>query len=174
MKDEINRIYLGLPENLKITVFWVARPNRTNQPSNLNSSSDLIVEYRNGLVLGFDWIKMDSKHIMRILQEQFFRSKAIFENCSKHQKLNVIKNKVYRIYGRIYEEGEFKDIPFEKIWDADNDYKLPWENFEQFKGFLDFNKYWDVVFKKRIVEEVEIINDELWYEPKPIEKWHLN
>ena len=63
MENQIEKIYIGLPEDLKDKVFWVARPYRTNLLSHIEGGTDVIMEYHNGDVLGYDWIKEPFQYI---------------------------------------------------------------------------------------------------------------
>jgi hypothetical protein len=69
MESEIKRIYIGLPQALINKVFWVARPYRTNPLSHIEGGIDIVMEYRNGKVLGYDWIKCSTSYIYAIFGE---------------------------------------------------------------------------------------------------------
>jgi hypothetical protein len=60
--DRIKRVSLGLPKSLVNDVLWVAREYRTNPLSHEPGGSDVVVEYHNDEVLGYDWIKFPSKY----------------------------------------------------------------------------------------------------------------
>lgn len=63
MNGEIERVYYGLPEEIADEVLWVSDEYRVNPLSHIKGGSEIIVEYQNGEVLGYDKIKYPSKFI---------------------------------------------------------------------------------------------------------------
>jgi hypothetical protein len=119
MDSEVERIYIGLPEELKEKVFWVTRPYRTNPLSHIPGGTDIIVEYHNGEVLGYDWIKEPFNYIREI--------DVVKECCSNGDDPDVIsfdfdlelfKSKVSGIFIRKFKTENHKSVNFEKVWNS--------------------------------------------------------
>lgn len=59
----IEKVYLGLPDHLVHRVQPVAREYRTNPLSHEPGGFDIVVEYKDGDVLLYDWIKRPSAYV---------------------------------------------------------------------------------------------------------------
>jgi len=161
LSEEIKKIYLGLPEHFKNVVFWVGRKFRTNILSHQPGGGDIIVEYHNGKILGYDWIKFPSRYVQTIFRKQFFKNEIEFEQYKEYEQLNVIKKEVARLFARIYKEDEFDIIYFEEIWNSENDEKLPWVKLEEFENEKEKERNEKAKTKeeKTIIEKVEKLDD---------------
>jgi len=62
----ILRVYIGLPNHLADRVFWPARKYRKNALSHIEGGVDFVVEFDDGRVLGYDWIKSTYAYISEI------------------------------------------------------------------------------------------------------------
>ena len=61
----IRNVFLGLPESLKDLVLWVNDKYRTNPLSLQPGGSDVVVEYHNNNVYGYDRIKFPSAYVLK-------------------------------------------------------------------------------------------------------------
>lgn len=132
MNNQIKRIYLGLPDSFKETVFWVGRKYRTNLLSHSPGGGDIIVEYHNGKILGYDWIKYPSRYVQNIFIKLFFRNDTTFEQYKEYDQVKIIKKEISKVFTRIYEKDEFETVPFEEVWNSEIDNTLPWNNIEEY------------------------------------------
>lgn len=62
----IKNVYNGIPGALVDEIMWVQRKYRTNRLSHIEGGSDVVVEYHEGDVFGYDWIKRPSEYIKSI------------------------------------------------------------------------------------------------------------
>lgn len=62
----IRRVYINLPKHLADRVFWPARKYRKNALSHIEGGVDVVVEFHDGRVLGYDWIKSTYAYISEI------------------------------------------------------------------------------------------------------------
>lgn len=94
--EEIEHVYIGLPEHLVNCVFWVKREARTNILSHEPGGSDVVIEYYNGHARGYDWIKKPSVYI-----GTFF------------------SGEILSVYARTYNDEEYSTAVFEEVWNAE-------------------------------------------------------
>ena len=172
--EDNNNIISGLPENIKNKVLWLAKPNSATSPDNTKTLTDLVVELQTGKVFGFDKIIMPSEHIKNIFEEFFSRNIIAVETPSRQQKLSIVKQYVFRIYCRIYNEDTINEIPFKKIWLSYRDDKFPWEKIEDFNELFILQRTFSLAFNKLALEDRATTIGEFNYVVKPIEKWQLN
>ena len=60
------RVFVGLLSDLASRVIFVEPPYRTHEWSLIPGGSDVVVEYTNGSVSGYDNVKMPSRYVGRI------------------------------------------------------------------------------------------------------------
>lgn len=142
--DEIKKIYLGLPQDMRTRVFWVGRKYRTNLLSHQPGGGDIIVEYHSGKVFGYDWIKYPSRYVSNIFIKQFKKANENFETFKENIQLGIIKKEVSRLFARVYEEDEFETVNFEEVWNSEIDEKLPWDKLKEFE---------DIKYKERVEKQ---------------------
>jgi len=169
-----NNINSGLPDNIKNKVHWLAKPNSATSQDNTKILTDLVVELQNGKVLGFNKIIMPSEYIKHIFEKFFSRNILAVQNPSRQQKLSIVKQYVFRIYCRIYNEDNSNKTSFKKIWLAYRDHRFPWEKIADFNELFILQRSLALSFNKLELEDRATTIGEFNYEIKPIEKWHLN
>jgi hypothetical protein len=131
MDEEIERISIGLPNDLKDRVFWVARPYRTNSLSYIPGGTEIIMEYHNGQVLGYDWIKYPIDYIngMEIMKECWSGGNDTnIWDCD----FDLFKAKVSGIFIRKYKTENYRTACFEKVWDSANSEDSPLDVIDYF------------------------------------------
>jgi len=164
----IKRIYLGLPDNLKQKVFWVQRDYRKNPLSFIPNGADIIVEYQNGQVFGYDWIKDSSDYVRKIIFDHFENGNFSFKQLSQEKKLENIKNTFSKLYVRIYHETEFETEEFTEIWNNEIDILFPWDKAREYDHkrfqeqrdkklitFVEAKKLGDLPFWKEYIREIK-------------------
>jgi hypothetical protein len=173
MEENYNRIS-GLPENIKHKVHWLAKPNKASSGDKTKIFTDLVIELQTGKVLGFNKIIMPSEHIKNIFEEFFSRNILAIETPSRHQKLSILRQYIFRIYCRIYTEDTSKETSFKKIWLAYRDHRFPWETIEYFNELFILQRSFNLAFNKLALEDRATNMGECNYVLKPLEKWQLN
>lgn len=126
------RVLIGIPEGIKDKIFWVAREYRTNQLSFVPGGSDVIVVYHNSSILGYDWVKLPSRYIPKIMDKEIEVIYVGYGEMDENQQLHVFKTMVSSIYARKYSPDNWNSAPFEKIWDSTTSKELPWEVLKDF------------------------------------------
>jgi len=130
--DRIKRVYLGLPKNLADAVLWVAREYRTNPLSYKPGGSDVVVEYHNDNVYGYDWIKFPSKYVSKIWTKGISEIHDDYEYWEEEEQIEEIKKEIKRIYARKYKKENFEIVPFKEIWNSETSDDLPWKLLEEY------------------------------------------
>lgn len=143
MEKKVKRVYKGLPESYVGEVLWVAREFRTNPLSHVPGGSDVVVEYHEGEILGYDWIKYPSRYIRKIFNDSVSNLYSDFEERDTQFQLSVVKEKISKIFARTYDNREFEKVPFENIWDSTTATELPWvklKRFDRRRGLAAYSK----------------------------------
>lgn len=84
-----------IPKHLKSKIHWVDRDYRINPLSKIPASSEVIVEYSDNSILGYDWIHRPSKYVSQIFDE----------------------NEIRRVYVRSFRnEEEYESNQFKVVW----------------------------------------------------------
>jgi hypothetical protein len=156
MNNDIKKIYLGLPIHFKNIVFWVGRKFRKNILSHEPGGGDIIVEYHNGKILGYDWIKFPSHYVHSIFIKQFFNDNTTFEQYKEYQQVNIIKKEVSRLFARIYKDDEFDSIYFEEVWNSKEDNDLPWNKLKEFESKKEEIKNLKIIEQDKIQKIINI------------------
>ncbi len=169
-----NYLNSGLPENIKNKVDWLEKPNSATSRDEEKIVTDLVIELQNGRVLGFNKVIMPSEYIKNIFEEFFSRNVIDIENPSREQKLSVVKQYVFRIYCRIYNEDTSNETPFKKIWLSYRENRFPWEKIAEFNELFILRESLVLAFNKLSLEDRATTIGEARYVVQPIEKWHLN
>lgn len=122
---DIHRIYIGLPDHLVRKVHWVERKFRTNPKSYQPGGSDVIIEWHNGRIIGYDWIKYPSLYVKKIFKKELGISEVI--------NLSTVKDEIASVFARKYkDEGEYSTSSFEEVWNWQNSKQFPWRSLEPF------------------------------------------
>jgi hypothetical protein len=130
--DRIKRVYLGLPKELIDIILWVAREYRTNPLSHHPGGSDVVVEYHNTKVFGYDWIKFPSKYVSRIWTKGITKIYEDYGNWEEEKQMDEIKKEIKSIYARKYDKENFETVPFKEIWNSKTANVLPWKLLEDY------------------------------------------
>ncbi|MEM7590932.1 MAG: hypothetical protein AAF383_05335 [Cyanobacteria bacterium P01_A01_bin.83] len=123
--------YAGLPEDLVNRVLWVERDIRTNYLSHILGGTNLVIEYRDGRVLGYDWIKRPSLYVAKAIcvfeqwgwDRSYYRNYShflnYFEACDKSGNNAFTENSLFKIFARKehYKKPGVFD-PFREIWNS--------------------------------------------------------
>jgi hypothetical protein len=127
--SQINRVCIGLPDDLIGSILWVNDEYRTNPLSLEPGGSDIIVEYSNKEVFGYDKIKIPSKYIEKICGSRLLED---FVSENREVQLEVIRDNIRNVYARKYSSETYETEPFEKVWDSITSDLFPWEELQAF------------------------------------------
>ena len=130
--SSINRVYLGLPENFRNIVLWVAREYRKNPLSHQPGGSDVIVEYHSMKIFGYDWIKFPSRYIQKVWLGNISEKHDDYVDFALDVQLDIIKEEIKSIYARKYTTANFEQVPFKQIWNSSTSIELPWKLLESY------------------------------------------
>ena len=137
--NRVKRVNLGLPKSLVNEVLWVGREYRTNPLSHEPGGSDVVVEYHNDDVLGYDWIKFPSKYISKIWSKGISEVHEDYEEWEEEEQMKIIKKEIKRIYARKYDKENFETVPFKEIWNSEISDEIPWKLLEHYDNkFIRF------------------------------------
>jgi len=125
----IKQLHPGLPNYLQGKVFWVGRNYRTNSLSHIQGGNDVVVEYQDESVLGYDWIKMPSYYISKILSTRILGYGEDLKRISSIDAAELIKDDVKRIFAR--ERSEDGVEIFEEVWNKDTE-EMPWDALREY------------------------------------------
>jgi hypothetical protein len=128
----IKRVYLGLPKHLKDKVLWVSPEFRTNSLSHEPGGSDIVVEYHDQNVYGYDRIKMPSRYVQKFWSEGISMIHENFNNLNDNDQLDVIRQKVKSLYARKYSENNYEVEEFKEIWNHKSSVYSPLEILKEF------------------------------------------
>lgn len=103
MPSGIVRVYIGLPPELRGRVYWVERERRKNPLSHQPGGSDVVVEYGDGRVFGYDWVKSTAPYVRTFVEDL---------------------HTVVRVFARRYEEDGGDGEGFEQVWRHGDDLDL--------------------------------------------------
>ncbi len=156
--NEIKKIYLGLPQDMRTRVFWVGRKFRTNLLSHQPGGGDIIVEYHSGKIFGYDWIKYPSRYVLNIFNRHFKKNNENFERFKENIQLGIIKKEVSRIFARVYEKDEFETVNFEEVWNSEIDKKLPWDKLKEFVNIKEKERDRKQLVQSKIVAKQQAKN----------------
>ncbi len=121
IRDE--KYYAGLPEDLINSVFWVGREFRRNPLSHQPGGCNLIIEYQDGRILEYDWIKQPSYYINKAIYNQINHQLGDYQ-LSNHKFLSVedimeISREYFkRIFVKQYTYDGLSSLPFEEAWNS--------------------------------------------------------
>ena len=161
----IERVYIGLPERLVPIVLWVDRKYRTNHLSHIPGGSDVVVEYHDGRVLGYDWIKKPSVYIRTFFAGLVEYGSDEFKTLDKNMQLQIAKNKIARLYAREYnDDEEYSTTGFEVAWNSETSEEMPWKSLERFDRRQDKQHHFN--FEKISTFKPQNVSDYYGYEPE--------
>ncbi|MCA1762329.1 MAG: hypothetical protein ABR574_11215 [Cryomorphaceae bacterium] len=128
----IKKLQHGLPTDLARKIHWVNRSYRTNRLSHLEGGGDIVVEYENGSVLGYDWIKFPPAYISKIFSRRLLGKDQDIRRISSEQAIDLIHEDVVRIYARPSTDEE-KIVIFEEVWNRDTQ-EMPWDSLAPYNA----------------------------------------
>jgi len=155
MKREIQRIFIGLPDEFKNRVHWVDKNYRKNPLSLEPGGSDVVIEFKNNHVFGYDCVKFPSNYIykiiLRIIEEEEIND---FMELPLQIQFDIVKQKIHRVYARKYiDKEEYLVQPFVEVWNANTSNELPWVVLKEYDFIL-----WGNSKKQYVTESVMIIS----------------
>lgn len=131
---EPQQVYIGLPQRLADAVLWVGDKYRTNPLSRRPGGSDVVVEYHNGYVLGYDKIKYPPVYIHTFFPGIVEYGGDEFNRLDERQKLQIAKQKIARFYWRTdNNDQDYSTANFVEVWNSETSNEMPWESFRRFK-----------------------------------------
>lgn len=129
MHEEPKRVYIGLPEHITHRVLWVGSEYRTNHLSRIPGGSDVVVEYHDGQVSGYDWIKRPSNYI------RTFFAGIVEYGLDEKSQIQIVKLKIATVFARKYKnEDEYSTSAFVEVWNSETSNEVPWKSLERFEG----------------------------------------
>jgi hypothetical protein len=126
------RVYLGLPKAFWSQVIWVPVKYRTNPLSHQPGGADVVVEYHNKDIFGYDRIKKPARYISAIWNDSISKIYKDYHEWDEEEQLDEIKSNIRSIHARCYNEDDFERIYFEEIWNSETSMELPWKLLESF------------------------------------------
>jgi len=131
---ELKRVYVGLPEHLAHFVLWVDPKYRPNPLSHIPGGSDVIVEYQDGRVFGYDWVKIPSAYVKSFFGEIVEYGSNEFRELNEKSQLQIAKQKLARVYARQYRnEDEYLTATFTEVWSSETSNEMPWKALQNFE-----------------------------------------
>ncbi|MCI1187667.1 hypothetical protein MON38_09560 [Hymenobacter sp. DH14] len=119
MGTTIKRIYTGLPEHLVKEVLWVERNYRINELSHQPGGFDIVIEYKSGNVLGYDWIKRPSHYIEKILQTEYIQEEKGFHQLTDDEQNALALKYIRAAYARNYKDKKnYDSAVFKQVWNS--------------------------------------------------------
>ena len=132
--DEISHVYIGLPEHLAMAVLWVAREYRTNPLSHIPGGSDVVVEYHDGRVFGYDWIKKPSAYISKFFAGIIEYASDIFNELDEQRQIEITKRKIAKVFARKYKDkNEYSTASFIEVWNSESSNEMPVDALKRFE-----------------------------------------
>jgi hypothetical protein len=134
MENQLQRIFIGLPDELKEKVFRVGRQYRTSHLSHEEGGADIVVDRINQIPLLYDWVKFTSSYILTILRNEAMKEvdidKLLAEagdrfvikssmGISIEEAEEILKTKFSAIWARNFTKENFNNVPFELVWDKE-------------------------------------------------------
>ena len=138
MKSEIKKVITGISIDNIQNLVWVEDKFRTNTLSLTPGGTSVIIEYTNGIFLGYDKIKIPSKYIEKVWKNNIIKEFSNYESFSLNQKLELVKSKMRKVYARSIDQNKSEDELFEEVWSSENADYMPWIALEKFN---DGDKY---------------------------------
>lgn len=162
MSREIRNIYFGLPKNLKQAVRWVQDKYRKSTLSFISGGSDIIVEYTDSKVYGYDKIKFPSGHIRSTLLNTLFSNMKDFEKRGIEEQSKLVREEIATVYIKEHISENENKSKVKKNWDS-NSTRLPWKELEVFDSSYNPSKMnksvsilfdWDLLLdnKERVIK----------------------
>lgn len=119
-EKEIRKIYIGITKELEQSIFWINREYRTHPFSHIEGGTDVVVEYHDKDIFGYDWIKKPSKYVKAIFLKKIEVSHEDFSIKPKDLQLDEVKDNIIRIFTRKSEASDSKTEILEEIWNHEN------------------------------------------------------
>jgi hypothetical protein len=128
--------YLGIPAELIPQVFWVGREYRKNELSFKNGGVEIIIEYTDGQVFGYDWVKYPGRYIKKVFDNTFLVNAHLNE-------FETIKKNVSRVFARRCDSEDYNAESFTEVWNNSTSENLPYtllDNYilKVYKYYLNF------------------------------------
>jgi hypothetical protein len=125
----ITKLQHGLPTNLQRKLYWVNRSYRTNSLSHEAGGGDIVVEYEDGNVLGYDRIKYPSAYISTIFSGRLLGKGEDIRKISSELAVDLIHEDVVSIHARESSDGDHGF--FEEIWNKEIQ-EMPWDSLKAY------------------------------------------
>ena len=122
---KMNQIYIGIPSKIKSLIFWISREYRKNDLSFEIGGADIIIEYTNGKIFGYDWIKYPGRYVKKIFNQSFLKDESL-------EEIELIKQNVSRIFARKYDADKYDIEAFAEVWNNNNSDELPYSKLDKF------------------------------------------
>ncbi len=141
MQKDISHIYIGLPKDYANKCFWVGRDYRKNVLSFVCGGCDVVIEYSNGEVLGYDWIKYPSRYVYKTLVQRALKKYKVTNFDEVYKNRNIV-SLISRVFARTYGTEEYQNKEFTEVWNTSLE-SMPWEKLEEYtynvnKSYLDY------------------------------------
>ena len=131
---EPKHVYIGLPEHLVEDVLWVAREYRTNPLSHIPGGNDIVVEYHDGRVFGYDWIKNPSAYISTFFAGIVEYASNVFKRLDEQSQIEITKRKIAKVFARKYkDESEYSTVSFTEVWNSKSSNEMPANALKRFE-----------------------------------------
>ena len=133
--DEIIRdekYYAGLPEDLINSVFWVGREFRRNSLSYIEGDYDLIIEYQDGQILEYDWIKSPFYYMRRTICNLLGYEAKNYIYIDNKEIMAVSKEKFRRIFAMKYKKDGSR-TRFSEVWNFNESTWTPCQTLNRFE-----------------------------------------
>ena len=130
--NDFKRVLIGLPKELVDSVLWVSRKYRTNPLSHEPGGCDVVIEYHNGDVFGYDWIKFPSRYVRTIWDKDISEIHDDYQDWDEEDQIEEIKKEIKSIFARKYKKINFKTERYKEIWNSSTNDELPWNLLEKY------------------------------------------
>lgn len=127
----IKEVYKGIPRELQEKILWVDSEFRTNPLSHEFAPYDVVVEYQNLEVLGYDNIHYTSQYIAKIVKKRVNVKYPDFKHYEYSEQLIIAKDEICRIFVRKRDEFHPEQQEFAEEWNNSSD-ELPWEALSKY------------------------------------------
>lgn len=136
MPASISTVYEGVPAHLYQQVKWVATEYRTHPLSHEPGGCNIIVEYHNGKVLGYNRVKFPSYYIGKFWHGNLIVVDRDFSDYSRSFQNAFIKKHVSRIFAADTSDdrNELSRVSFKEVWNAIHSTDLPWKVLKPFNA----------------------------------------
>lgn len=125
---QINHVYLGIPQHLFHKIIWVEQKYRTNSLSRSPGGTNVVVEFHNQDVFGYDRIKRPSAYIEKFCNE-YTTIDIEYDTLSEQLKIDFFKQYIHRIFAQ---KNDPQMIAYQEVWNYQTASKFPWAALTEF------------------------------------------